>query len=95
MSTQSVPMPTARATAAPPTAWMWAEQGNVYGLSIDTETRTLRWFANAGCLCDHDDSTVDQTPAQFLARGVPGAVAEPEPEILTEIHQAAATLARP
>lgn len=72
-----------------PSAWMWAEDGNVYGLSIDLETRTLRWFANAGCLCDHDDSTVDQTPTDFLARGVPGAVAEPPDGVLAEIAEAA------
>lgn len=71
------------------TAWMWAEEGNVYGLSIDLETSTLRWFANAGCLCDHDDSTVDQTPAEFLERGVPGAVAEPPAELLEEMIDAA------
>jgi hypothetical protein len=68
-----------------PTAWMWATEGEVYGLSIDLETRTLRWFVNAGCLCDHDDSTLDQSPADFLVRGVPGAVAEPEPAVLEEI----------
>ncbi len=76
-----------------PTAWMWAEEGNVYGLSIDTETRTLRWFVNAGCLCDHDDSTVDQTPAAFLARGLPGAVALPDAATLAEMRDAAKALA--
>lgn len=71
----------------PPTAWMWVNEGNVYGLSIDLETRTLRWFVNAGCLCDHDDSTIDQRPADFLARGVPGAVAEPDAATLAEIGE--------
>ncbi len=72
-----------------PTAWIWVDAGNVYGLSIDVETRSLRWFVNAGCLCDHDDSTVDQTPAQFLTRGVPGAVAIPDAATLAEIRAAA------
>lgn len=70
-----------------PLAWMWGVEGEVYGLSIDEETRKLRWFANAGCLCDWDDSEVDQTPAQFLARGVPGQIAEPDMTTLAEIHQ--------
>ena len=76
-----------------PTAWMWAEAGNVYGLSIDVETRTLRWFVNAGCLCDHDDSTVDQSPDTFLARGTPGAVAEPPAVVRAEIEKAARVFA--
>jgi hypothetical protein len=76
-----------------PTAWMWADAGNVYGLSIDLETRTLRWFANAGCLCDHDDSTVDQSPTTFLAHGVPGAVAEPPADVRAEVEDAAQRLA--
>lgn len=75
-----------------PTAWIWATEGETYGLSIDTETRTLRWFVNAGCLCDHDDSTLDQTPADYLVRGVPGAVAEPDATTLAEIHVAAKRL---
>jgi hypothetical protein len=70
-----------------PLAWMWGVEGEVYGLSIDEETCKLRWFANAGCLCDWDDSEVDQTPAQFLARGVPGQIAEPNMATLTEIRQ--------
>ncbi|MGL4650283.1 MAG: hypothetical protein ACRC1H_12825, partial [Caldilineaceae bacterium] len=70
-------------------AWLWADEGETYGLSIDVETRTLRWFVNAGCLCDHDDSTLDQSPADYLARGVPGAVAEPDAATLAEIGAAA------
>jgi hypothetical protein len=76
-----------------PTGWIWAEDGETYGLSIDMESRTLRWFVNAGCLCDHDDSTVDQTPAVFLASGVPGAVAEPDAQTLAEMQAAAQALA--
>jgi hypothetical protein len=75
-----------------PTAWMWVDEGSVYGLSIDVETRTLRWFVNAGCLCDHDDSTVDQSPADYLLRGVPGAVAEPDAATLAEVRAAAERL---
>ena len=75
-----------------PTAWMWAEEGHVYGLSIDLETAKLRWFVDAGCLCDYDDSYVDQTPAQFAAVGAPGGVAIPPQDILTEIEQSAARL---
>lgn len=70
-----------------PLAWMWATEGEVYGLSVDEETHKLRWFANAGCLCDWDDSEVDQTPAQFLACGVPGQIAEPDSDTLAEIVQ--------
>lgn len=75
-------------------AWMWGADGEVYGLSVDEETHKLRWFANAGCLCDWDDSEVDQTPAQFLARGVPGQIAEPDLETLNEIRRVIAALAQ-
>ena len=68
-----------------PLAWMWSAAGEVYGLSVDEETHKLRWFANAGCLCDWDDSEVDQTPVQFLACGVPGQIAEPDADTLAEI----------
>lgn len=78
-----------------PLAWMWGVDGEVYGLSIDAETEKLRWFANAGCLCDWDDSEVDQTPVQFLERGVPGRIAEPDIETLREIRRAVAALAHP
>jgi hypothetical protein len=76
-----------------PTAWMWAEEGRVYGLSIDLETAKLRWFVDAGCLCDYDDSYADQTPAQFAAVGVPGGVSIPAQDILAEIEQSATRLA--
>jgi hypothetical protein len=75
-----------------PTGWIWATDGETFGLSIDLETRTLRWFVNAGCLCDHDDSTVDQTPAAFLEQGVPGAVALPDEVQLAEMRAAARAL---
>ena len=68
-----------------PLAWMWSTEGEVYGLSVDEETHKLRWFANAGCLCDWDDSEVDQTPAQFLVCGVPGLIGEPDAETLADI----------
>lgn len=70
-----------------PLAWMWSTEGEVYGLAVDEETHKLRWFANAGCLCDWDDSEVDQTPTQFLACGVPGQIAEPDADTLAEIVQ--------
>lgn len=71
-----------------PTAWMWEQGGEVFGLSIDKESCRLRWFVNAGCMCDFDDSTVDQSPAEFQTRGVPGMVAEPDAGIRHEIEQA-------
>ena len=73
-------------------AWMWAVDGEVYGLSIDLETRGLRWFVHAGCACDFDDSYATQTPQQFLARGVPGGVADPPAEVLAEMRQTATWL---
>ena len=76
-----------------PTGWIWAEEGEVFGLSIDVETRRLRWFVNAGCLCDFDDSTVDQSPAEYLERGVPGQVALPDAAILREIRSTVRDLA--
>jgi len=80
-----------------PTAWMWAVDntmygGEVYGLSIDLETKALRWFVHAGCACDFDDSYATQTPQQFLARGIPGGVADPPAEILAEIRGAVESL---
>ena len=75
------------ATETQPTAWMWERGGEVFGLSIDGESCNLRWFVNAGCMCDFDDSTVDQSPAEFLTRGVPGQVAEPDEEIRREIAE--------
>ena len=75
-----------------PMAWMWAVDGEVYGLSIDLETNALRWFVHAGCACDFDDSYATQTPQQFLARGIPGGVADPPAEILAEIRGAVESL---
>lgn len=78
-----------------PMAWMWAVDGEVYGLSIDLETRALRWFVHAGCACDFDDSYATQTPQQFLQRGVPGGVADPPAEIVAEIERAVDSLMVP
>ena len=80
-------------TKPKPRAWMWNEADNVYGLSIDEETQVLHWFVNVGCRCDWDDSEVDQTPAQFLARGVPGQIAEPDADTLAEIRLCVGDLA--
>ena len=77
-----------------PMAWMWAVDDEVFGLSIDLETRTLRWFVHAGCACDFDDAYTKQTPPEFLARGVPGGVADPPSDVLAEIRSSAAALAR-
>jgi hypothetical protein len=76
-----------------PMAWMWAVNDEVYGLSIDLETRTLRWFVHAGCACDFDDAYTKQSPAQFEGRGVPGGVADPPDDVLAEIRQSVAWLA--
>ena len=75
-----------------PMAWMWAVDGEVYGLSIDLETRALRWFVHAGCACDFDDSYATQMPQEFLQRGVPGGVADPPAEIVAEIERAVDSL---
>jgi hypothetical protein len=72
---------------------MWAVDDEVYGLSIDLETRTLRWFVHAGCACDFDDAYTKQTPQQFLTRGVPGGVADPPDDVLAAMQQSAAWLA--
>jgi hypothetical protein len=76
-----------------PMAWMWAVDDEVYGLSIDLETRTLRWFVHAGCACDFDDAYSKQSPEQFLTRGVPGGVADPGNDVLTEIERSVSWLA--
>lgn len=76
-----------------PTAWMWAVDAEVFGLSIDLETHTLRWFANAGCLCDWDDAETDQSIAQYRARGTPGRIGEPPPDVQAEIGRTLAALA--
>ena len=75
-----------------PTAWMWAVEDEVYGLSIDSETDALRWFVHAGCACDFDDSYTTQTPQQFVQRGVPGGVAHPPEDVLAEIERAVESL---
>ena len=77
-----------------PMAWMWAVDDEVFGLSIDLETRTLRWFVHAGCACDFDDAYTKQSPQEFLARGVPGGVADPPEDVLAAMRQSAAWLAR-
>lgn len=76
-----------------PMAWMWAVDDEVYGLSIDLETSTLRWFVHAGCACDFDDAYTKQSPQQFLERGVPGGVADPPADLLAEMQCSAAFLA--
>lgn len=75
-----------------PTAWMWAVDDEVYGLSIDLETNALRWFVHAGCACDFDDSYATQTPQQFMERGIPGGVADPPMDVLAEIRRAVDSL---
>lgn len=75
-----------------PMAWMWAVEDEVYGLSIDLETRTLRWFVHAGCACDFDDAYTKQSPPQFFDRGVPGGVADPPADVLAEIRRSVSSL---
>lgn len=75
-----------------PTAWMWAVDDIVHGLSIDLETRKRRWFANPGCLCDWDDAETSQTIAEYCARGVPGQIGEPLADVVAEIDRSVAAL---
>jgi hypothetical protein len=71
---------------------MWAVDDIVYGLSIDLETRKLRWFVNAGCLCDWDDAETSQTIAEYRARGVPGQIADPPADVVAEMDRSVAAL---
>lgn len=73
-------------------AWMWEDDGEVYGLGIDLETHRLRWFVHAGCMCDHDDSYADQTPDEFRRRGAPGGIGDPPADVAAEIDAALSAL---
>jgi hypothetical protein len=67
---------------------MWVDgDGEVFGLAIDEETHLLRWYASPGCSCGNE-SAADQSIAQYRQRGVPGQVADPPADVLSEIQEA-------
>lgn len=50
------------------TVWMWRnDDGEVWGLSLDTDRQKVEWSDSIGCACG--DSFASQTFADFLARG--------------------------
>jgi hypothetical protein len=50
------------------TAWMWKQPDEeIWGLTINKDTRKLEWFDGIGCACG--DSFAEQTFADFLQKG--------------------------
>ena len=49
------------------TDWMWNDDGEVWGLSLNLERRTVEWSDSIGCACG--GSIAEQTFADFIANG--------------------------
>jgi hypothetical protein len=65
------------------TSWMWKQDdGEIWGLTVDTEKQRVEWFDGIGCACG--DSFALQTAADFLAKGP--RYGEPPPDVLGEIE---------
>ena len=69
------------------TAWMWLDGTEVRGLSIDQETKTLRWFDVVGCYCS-DEEYVDQAPESYRQDGAPPYVGAIPADVAAEIAEA-------
>ncbi len=49
------------------TDWMWNDDGQVWGLSLDPEQRSVEWADSLGCACS--SGFAEQSFADFLDHG--------------------------
>jgi hypothetical protein len=71
------------------TSWMWKqEDGEIWGLTLDTDARKVEWFDGIGCACG--DSFAVQSFDDFLAKGP--RYGEPPDDTLGEIYASLHTL---
>lgn len=64
------------------TVWMWQQDGEVWGLTINTDKGVIEWADGIGCACG--DSFAEQTFADFLARGP--RYGSPPDDVLAQVH---------
>ncbi len=69
-------------------SWMWRVGEGIHALKINPDRQHLEWFDEIGCACG--DSTVEQTFAEFAARGA--ALSDVPDDVLAELRASLAAL---
>lgn len=67
-----------------PTSWMWQDEATASVKGVILEDGVLHWYDEPGCACD--DSDLEQSVADFLARGPRGY--NPPADVLEQMHTA-------
>lgn len=70
------------------TTWLWPADAGSHALVIDLSTGILHWYDAPGCLCGDDGSFIEQTVAEFQAKGTPWPIEPPPADVLAEIKAA-------
>ncbi len=71
------------------TAWMWNDDGEVWGLNLNRDTGILEWSDSIGCACS--GSFAEQTIADFLKHGP--RYGRPPQHVLDEVQTALSHIA--
>lgn len=73
------------------TAWMWLDNGEVRGLSIDVDAKELWWQSRLGCHCGDEDAYVQPLDA-YRQHGAPAVVGRLPDDIDEEVRAVVAGL---
>jgi hypothetical protein len=70
------------------TSWMWKQDAEVWGLTLNLDDRKLEWFDSIGCACG--DSFAVQTIADFMQKGP--RFGDPPDDVLAEVRESLAKI---
>jgi len=68
--------------------WTWRAHHDVRGLILDMDGAVLHWFDAVSNLCGDDGSALEQSLADYRARGVPSIMAPVPDDVQRELDVA-------
>ena len=70
------------------TSWMWKQDEEIWGLTLNVDEQKIEWFDGVGCACG--DSFAEQTIPDFLKKGA--RYGDPPDDILAELRESLTAL---
>lgn len=64
------------------TSWMWKQDEEIWGLTLNVKKQVLAWMDGIGCACG--DSFAEQTLTDFIEKGP--RFGNPPADVVEEVH---------
>lgn len=68
------------------TSWIWLDDGETRGLSVDVENSLLCWYDQIGCNCA-DEDFLSQTAQAFRQEGCPPLIGDLPADVAAELAE--------